>query len=94
MLPNQYLFGNEKRIEKKWRTNKSQQGALNNFLFKKVDIQENLDNNVNENLDQINKKLDHVSNAPNIENLGDEISHFIFMIQEFGQILISNQRIF
>jgi hypothetical protein len=52
MLPKKHLSGSEKRKKRK-RTEaliKSQQGALEKFVFKIVDTQENLVNSSNENL--------------------------------------------
>jgi len=72
---------------------KSQQGALDKFVFKNVDIHENVSNDVpnfenndNENLDHENEneEIDNnlnvpndVPNAYNIENLGDDCEHEI-----------------
>ncbi|AES58887.1 hypothetical protein MTR_1g009430 [Medicago truncatula] len=50
MLPKKHLSGSEKRKKKKKRNEeliKSQQGALDKFVFKKVDTQENVPNDVN-----------------------------------------------
>ena len=80
------------KSEKKRKRNeeliKSQQGALDKFVFKKVDTQENvptdvpnLENNNNENLDHENENEEindnsnvpnDVPNAYNIENFGDD----------------------
>jgi len=72
---------------------KSQWGALDKFVFKNVDIHENVSNDVpnfenndNENLDHENENEEignnsnvsnDVSNAYNIENLGDDCEHEI-----------------
>ncbi|XP_065860680.1 uncharacterized protein [Euphorbia lathyris] len=80
MLPKKHLSGSEKRKRKKRDEEllKSQQGALDKFVFKKPNSHENLDQSI-ENLDQVNENLhnenpenDEVNDpiASNIENLG------------------------
>jgi hypothetical protein len=61
MLPKKHLSGNEKRKKRKRIEEliKSQQGALEKFVFKKVDTLENLVNSSNENLNQSNENLDY-----------------------------------
>ncbi|KAK2432249.1 zinc finger MYM-type protein [Trifolium repens] len=89
MLPKKHLSGSEKRKKKKKRTEeliKSQQGALEKFVFKIVDTQENLVNSSNENLNQSNENLAHenvevddnsivpndVPNVTNVDNIGGD----------------------
>lgn len=51
MLTKKHLYGSEKQRKKQnEELIKSQQGALDKFIFKKVDTQENIDNTDNENL--------------------------------------------
>jgi hypothetical protein len=88
MLPKKHLSGSEKRKKRK-RTEeliKSQQGALEIFVFKIVDPQENLVNSSNENLNQSNENLAHenvevddnsivpndVPNVTNVDNIGGD----------------------
>lgn len=84
MLTKKHLYGSEKQRKKQnEELIKSQQGALDKFIFKKVDTQENIDNTDNENLNHSNENLNHenenddnssvsndVPNEFNINNLG------------------------
>jgi len=88
MLPKKHLFGSEKGKKRNEELIKSQHGPLDKFVFKKVDTQENvpndvpsLENNNNENLDHENENeeiddnsnvFNDVSNAYDIENLCDD----------------------